>query len=192
MNKIAITGLSLFAALCMSFSVQAATPLSRDNIESFIAVMKPMQKLEEKYDILEEDGSDMQSVLPGSETFGPMTHSLKTIRTHKSFPEFAKIIDDAGFTSPDQWANVGDRILNAYMGLKMAANMSPADVEKMQESIAELEKNEYLSPETKAQMLVGLKQGLAMMTNPSDQVKADQKALKPYMRKLEILFEDTE
>lgn len=171
-------------------SARADTPLNEKDIQHFMNAMKPLQKLGEKHDI---DDSDHMPMEQGDmNNFSPMASSLEKIRTHKAFDEFKAIIDDAGFSSVEQWANVGDRIMRAFMSLKMTSEMTPEIIQQIQKSLAEIEKSDYLSPEVKKQLVTSMKRSLTLEKNMSSDDKADIDTVKPYLAKLERHFEETE
>ncbi len=167
---------------------QAATPLGEDDIQNFMKAMKPLQELGDKYDF--ENNEDGPSENLDLDEFSPMSHALENVKEHESYEEFKTIILQAGFSSPQQWASVGDRVLRAYTSLRIIEEMTPERIEEMLKSVEEVKKNQYLSPEIKKQLLESLSQTMTMKENISQSTKADQEALKPYLAKLERLFEE--
>jgi len=171
-------------------SFAANSPLTGADIEHFMDAMKPLQKLAKKYD-MEEDPDGAANNMTGRD-FSPMSRSLARIKDHEAYGEFKTIIRDAGFSSTEHWANVGDRVMKAYISLNISQEMTPEQKQEMRQSMAEIEKNEYLSPEMKKQLLANLHQTMTMMDNLSRSDKTDQETLKPYLPKLERLFEELE
>ncbi|MBL4802929.1 MAG: hypothetical protein JKY45_13670 [Emcibacter sp.] len=195
MKIIVSVSISIFLFLGSLSALHAETHLSGNDIQHFMNAMKPLQKLGDKYDFEENNNKSAEDqapmVAPDDFTnFTPMSQSLTEITGHKAYGEFEAIVHNAGFSSPQQWATVGDRVMKAYMSLKMIAELTPEKLQEMQVSIEEVKKNEYLSPEMKTQILGSLNQMIAMTTNLSEHDKADQKTLKPYLTKLERLFEE--
>lgn len=167
---------------------QAAAPLSKDDIQHFMNAMKPLQELGQKYEF--DENKDPPAENTGFTGFSPMTRALEDVKGHASYEEFNIIIHDAGFSSPEQWADVGDRVIRAYTALKVAREMTPEKKQKMMKNIEEVKKNEYLSPELKKQLLESLSQSMTMTDNINAGTKADQESLKPYLDQLERLFEE--
>ncbi len=170
------------------FTAHAITPLGENDIQHFMNAMKPLQELGEKYDFPEN--TDTPAENPDFADFSPMSRALKDVKDHESYEEFKTIILAAGFSTPQQWASIGDRIMRAYTSAKIIETMTPEKIQKMLKSIEEVKKNEYLSPEIKKQLLNNLTQALTMTDNLTESTKADQEALKPYLAKLERLFEE--
>jgi len=187
MKKIFFLPLSIIFFFSTGLMAYADDPLTGDNIQHFMNAMKPLKKLGEKHDIGNSDHT-AAAAMSGHE-FTPMTNSLKEIKAHKAYGEFQSIIKSAGFSSAEQWANIGDRIMRAYMSLKITAEMTPERKKIIQKSIQEIKKNEYLTPTVKEQLLKSMNQSL-LIPNSSD--KADTDMLKPYLTKLDQLFEEVE
>lgn len=188
MNNIFTLIICITLTLNVTFPAHAATPLSGNDIQHFMNAMKPLQKLGTKYDFAEDEN------LPDKNgdfaDFSPMSQSLEAVKDHESYEEFKTIILKAGFSSPQQWANVGDRVIRAYTSLRIIEEMTPQRIAEILKDIEEVEKNQYLSPEIKKQILESLTRTMTLKDNISEATKADQESLKPYLAKLERLFEE--
>jgi len=68
--------------------------------------------------------------------------------------------------------------------------MTPEKIQDMLKNIEEVKKNAYLSPEMKKQILKNMTQMMTMAEKTPASIKADQESLKPYLAKLERLFEE--
>lgn len=172
------------------FAAQAQTPLGGDDIRHFIAAMKPLQKLGEKYDF--KNGRQQRVEGLNVTDFYPMSQSLDRVKKHESYSEFTAIIHKAGFSSPEKWASIGDRIMRAYMFGRVVEGLTPEKIQDMRENMAEIEKNAYLSPEVRKKIIDNLKQTTAMADEMPENIKADQESLKPFLAKLKRLFEEQE
>ncbi len=167
----------------------ADSPLNGDDIQHFMNAMKPLQELGEKYNF--ENDDQMLAANSNMADFSPMSNSLEVIKSHEAYGEFKKVIRAAGFSDATEWANIGDRVMKAYMSLKMTEQMTPEKMQEMQKNIEEIKKNEYLSSEMKERILNSLGLALSMGGNMSEEDKADRKALRPYLAKLDRLFEES-
>ncbi len=188
MKKIIALALGIMFFLNNMTVVQAGSPLSGNDIQHFMNAMKPLQKLGKKHNF--EENSQAFTAGSNMNEFSPMTNSLEIIKSHEAYGEFKKIIRAAGFTDADEWASTGDRIMKAYMSLKMNEQMTPEKILEMQKGIEEVKNNEYLSPETKKQILNSLGMAISMGGKMSEEDKADRQTLKPYLAKLDRLFEE--
>jgi len=190
-GALAISALILFVSFWgSSLAAQARTPLSGDDVRHFIAAMKPLQKLGRKYDF-ENRGKQTVKGLNVTD-FYPMSRSLDRVKDHESYPEFTAIIQKAGFSSPEKWASMGDRIMRAYMFGRLVEGLTPEKIQDMRENMAEIKKNAYLSPDVRKKILDNLQQTMAMAHKMPENIKADQESLKPFLAKLKRLFEEKE
>lgn len=186
-NIIPIT-LSILLFLGGFITAHATEPLSEGDVQHFMNAYNPVQKLGNKYDFDDDKDDAIENIDPAD--FTPMSYALERVKNHEAYEEFKTIISTAGFSSPQQWANVGDRVMGAFTSLKIIEEMTPEKIQEMLKSIEDVKKNEYLSPEIKKQLLESLTQMVTMSDNISHDEKADQNALKPYLARLERLFEE--
>lgn len=189
MKKYLTLSISLIIFLSGIFSANALDPLDADDMQHFMNAMQPLQDLGKKHDF----EGDEEENLPAEESpdvFSPMTDSLSLIKQHEAYGEFVVIIQNAGFHDAAEWANVGDRVMRAYMSLKMAQELTPEKRQEMEKSIREIEQNDYLSPDMKKQLITGLKQSLNIFDQKTDENTDDQNAVQPYLSRLESLFKE--
>jgi len=190
MGKNILFSIGIMLFLSAGITARADTALSENDIRHFMNAMKPLQELGKKYDFVDNNHLPMATLDMNS--FSPMSHSLEKVKNHKAFDEFSSIIQGAGFSSVEQWANIGDRIIRAYLSLRIVAEMTPEKIQEIQKSLAEVKQNNYLSPEVKKQLLNSLKRSITLEKNMSNGDKADQKSLKAHLVELEQYFEETE
>lgn len=188
MKNIISLSIGLLLFLNLISTAHAAPLLSADNIQDFMNAMRPLQELGKKYNI-----GDKEELPPASNDFtdfAPMSRALDDVKDNEAYDEFEAIILKAGFSSSEQWASVGDRIMRAYTATNIIREMTPEKKQKMLKSIEEVKKNAYLSSEIKQQLLKSLTQSITMSENLTKETKKDQDALKPYLTKLKRLFEE--
>jgi len=200
-------------------SAHAAEPLSHDDITHFINAMQPLQTLgqeldqeldkDQKLNAAQDSPHDKMGQAPvisasdlsglkiisgknGSSlpNFAPMSDALNGMKGHPAYGKFQSILHNAGFSSPEQWAHIGDRVMRAYMSRNMIKSMTPQKRLEMMKTIEEVEKNEYLSSETKKHLLNSMKAATAMADHLPAEIKADQEALKPSLARLDRLFKE--
>lgn len=196
-------------------NANAAAPLSQDDINHFINAMKPLQALGQELDkdqALDKEQDSINNKMreeptasssdftgldniskgnnPSLPNFAPMSHALTKMKGHPAYGKFQSILHNAGFSSPEQWARIGDRIMRAYMSRNMLKSMTPQKTLEIMKTIEEVEENEYLSSETKKHLLNSMKAATAMTRHIPAEIKADQDALKPSLAKLDRLFKE--
>ncbi len=90
-----------------------------------------------------------------------------------------------GFSSIEEWANVGDRSVRAYAATKMETEMPKMD-EQMKEARESLKKS-GMPPAQQEAMLKMMNAGSEMMKAYEDVSAADKKAIKPFWKDIEGL-----
>jgi len=187
--------LVLFALIILSIPQTSLgeVALKDADIRHFIAAIKPLDKLGKKY-ALDQDKDMMSQTMDGE--FNPMSQSLKRIRKHEAYGEFKHIIQKAGFSSDEEWAMVGDRVMKAFIALKMKKEMQhqpgQGGVGELEESLKQIENNQHISSEMKERLLKQIKQSIIMIKSVSNSSPADQNALRPHMDNLNTQFKDVE
>lgn len=168
-----------------------AEPLSHDEISGFIASLSDMEDLGKKYEndeglrLREEEALEhSQSV----EEFNWMSASIAAIKGHPAYDEFEEIAEDHGFSSPEEWGEVGDRVLKAFMAASMDANAREMQAQ-MEETLRELENNPDISPEQKQMMRDSMGSGMAQFKAMTDAPAADIEAVKPFLPELRRAFD---
>lgn len=193
MKKLTALILSLLLFFGPLSYAYAEPPLRKAEIEHFMDAMRPLQALSDKHDITGEETPPEEA--PPKEqddpmAFAPMSDALKQIKQHDAYEEFQTIVKNAGFSTPEQWAVIGDRVMRAYMSYKVIKDITPEKIQEMMKTIEETEENEYLSSETKLQLLSSIRQTMYLVDNTPQNIIEDQEALKPYLEKLDILFKE--
>ncbi|WP_138379118.1 hypothetical protein [Luteithermobacter gelatinilyticus] len=168
----------------------AQPPLSGDKIEGFISTLPKLEELGEKYDI-EDDQEDLDSQASPDGAFSPFTSSLRTLKGHKAYNDFMAIIREAGFSSAEEWAMVGDRVMRAFISTEIKGQHSSSRAE-MEEAIKDVQNNPHISTEQKQAIINNLHQSMAMMSAASNAPAEDVKAIQPYLGKLKSLSKETQ
>lgn len=129
---------------------------------------------------------DPSSLKPSSEggKFSPFTAGLHALakQDRENYIKLVKIVKKNGFDSPLQWAEAGDRIMPAYMALKIPGKM-PDQSEMMAEITPEMRK--MMPPETLAKIEEGIKQAAYAAKTIEDVPQADKEAVRPFMGDLD-------
>lgn len=178
-KRLAMTLVMLVSSFGLS-SLAHAEPLTSDQVERFIASMPDSLELGRKY-----DDKKTRNIDPAK----PMTSGLALM--DKKGPEYADISQLAlrhGFTSAEQWAQVGDRTVSAYIVAKSGLSSQQVD-QAYQEAVKNINKNPALTEDKKQAILAGMGKGHQrnmLVRQNSDQ---DVQALKPHMPALDKIFE---
>ena len=153
MKTILYKPIIIFFIFFLNFSLAIAqSTLNKDEIEKYLVTIPQIHQLAATYQKNHEEEEKEQALPtePSSFSQTPITDSLSNIREHPTFEEFLKIITRAGFQSPEQWANTGDRIMMAYSAFKLKNPpnaIAPGTDElknNLQDQLQNIEKNQFL------------------------------------------------
>lgn len=161
-------------------SLLHAQPLTSDQVERFISSMPDSLELGRKY-----DDKKPRDIDPSK----PMTSGLALM--DKNGPEYADVSQLAlrhGFANAEQWAQVGDRTVSAYIVAK--SGLSSQQVEQAyQEAVNNIQKNPAYTEEKKQAILAGMSKGHQRNMSLRQNSDQDVPALTPHMPTLDKLFE---
>ena len=113
----------------------------------------------------------------------PFSSALGSMQGHQAYNEILGVIRGNGFADADQWALIGDRVMKAYIGLRMEAQQ-PEYNAQIQQAMQQIQ-NSDMSAEQKQmmmQMMQGSSQAMANFQNVPD---ADKQAVKPHLAAIE-------
>lgn len=156
-----------------------AEALSSTQIENLIRSARPLTQLEDKYDLPEINN-------PENTPIGPMSDALNNIKGYKAYGDFIAIIKKSGFSSAEEWANVGDRVIRAYLALSINTKEVQS---QMAEAMKQLESNPYITAEQKEMMRQQMKKSLPGGNGKNYSSPEDMKVVRPYLKQLEKAFE---
>ena len=166
--------------LAMTGTAFAADPLTADQVTRFVATLAPVDALADRLDTEGKlDGLVDKRGPRAGEDFKPYSTGVAALKKTQpaEYPKLTAILKPHGFTA-DQWSAVGDRVMIAYMALKMDAENpgAAAGMEGMDPAMLA-----QMPPEVRAQM-AGM---MAMMETVKKAPAADKAAVKPSMKVIE-------
>lgn len=167
--------------LCIGWaSLAYADPLTSQQVERFIAAMPELVALGEKY-----QDAGQRNIDPAR----PLTSSLAHMQGKgPEYTDISKLAARHGFSSVEQFADVGDRIMLAYMS--SSTTQSPEEIEALyQQGVANVKKDSALSAEQKERILGGMAKSHQSSLEAGKAAEQDLAALRPHMAELEKLFE---
>jgi len=195
MNKPGISWAVLFS-LCLLLAVPAhAGALTDAKITGFIDSFQSMEQIAKKYDDLDDldelTGEDHNPMAGGD--FNPMSQAVEAVRGHPIYNELSETVAKHGFSSAEDWASHGDRIMRAMMALEMQERDGDMDQE-MQRAMQEMENNPHITPEQRAMMKQQMEQAASGMKAMADAPAADIEAVRAHSDRLRqaLMEDDTE
>ncbi|MEX2489525.1 MAG: hypothetical protein WD356_08385, partial [Pseudomonadales bacterium] len=171
------------ALLTMLLIASPAMALDGSTIDRWIDAMEELQAWsDEQPDI----GADHL----GGEIENPMNFDFGTMleQSANAHGEIRSIIGDHGFT-PEQWANVGSRIFNAFIAIQMKDESAQANKE-MAKALEEMENNPHMSEQQKQMMRQQMQHAQQMMGSMTRDVPAeDRRAVESRKGRLQNFFD---
>lgn len=178
--------LALFASLGLALAglAHAQAPLTGDQIDRWIATVQELQMWSDE-EAVEDPWDDLDDEMDE----GPVDLERIYQELARSEAQVRTIIQRNGFRDGDEWANVGNRISQAFMALEMGDSQSEFQ-EAMREARREIGQSEHLTDEQKAMMLEQMEQSQRMLDAHIGEVsEADMAAVRGKRRELRALFE---
>lgn len=165
---------------------QAAQALNGDIINRFIDSLVALQPLQEKYQGESWASAANSTGDESGDGISLMSDSLEAMKGHEAYAEVARTVKAHGFSSPEQWGEIGDRIFKAYAAASMEAER-PGSRREMEEAMRELE-NADMPAAQKQMMQQSMGQAMATIKSLTDAPQADIEAVQPYMAEIEQAF----
>lgn len=172
--------MSLVAVLLMLLAAPVMA-LDEDTVNRWADSMEALQEWAEREDIDNEPVTEIED--PMEADFERML--AESAREHS---EAEQIIRDAGFSSTEEWASIGDRIFNAWIAEEMAADADDMEA-GMSEALREIEENPHMSAEQKQMMRQQLEQVQGMQAEIADAPEADRRAVRQARPRLERVLD---
>ncbi|TVQ37485.1 MAG: hypothetical protein EA384_11490 [Spirochaetaceae bacterium] len=161
--------------LLVGASVHAQQPLDRGTINRWADSMEEVQRWGESRIDLDGDAS--------------MDFAASFARAAREHAEVQRIIARHGFSSGDQWARTGSRIMHAFAAMKMDA-YAPAMEREMRQQLEEIERNPHLPPEQRQMMRQQIELAMGSAEAFADAPAEDVAAVRANRQRLDRLFED--
>ena len=183
-----------FIYIIFSFiTASAQNTLNRPEIEKFISTLPSINALVK---VNEGEEAIQNSNVPSDITHTPITASLKLLRAQTSFPEFTTILNRAGFSSPEQWANIGDKVMMAFSAyqLKNPPNASAPSIEEIKQDLNSrlnnIKNNQFISNEQKQTLINKIQNSMALISDPNYIDNENISIISPYIDRLNSLLKE--
>lgn len=170
----------------------AAGDLTDARIKGFVESLSALDQMAERYDDLDEledIGEETQDATQDGE-FNPMSMAVREMRGHEIHDEFTAIVRDHGFSSAEDWADAGDRIVRAMMAIEMDRQGHGDMRTEMEQAMREMEQNPNITDEQREQMRRQMEQAVSGMEAMADAPQADIDAVRPHADELRRAMEE--
>lgn len=177
--------MGVLAAVFALFVTSPAFALDGATIDRWIGSMAELQEWGEEHEGELDEGMG-PSDAEGQSGFDFEARMAEAVR---EYDEIQSIVERHGFSDGDQWANVGSRIYQAYLNLKMAGVSGEMERE-MAEAMREMEADPDMTAEQKAQMRRQMEQQMQAMSGMMQKApETDLRAVRQKEADLDRLFE---
>lgn|SRR5690554_68327 len=169
----------LLCSLGGLFVLQAqAQELTGDVLDRWLESQPALQAwaMEHKDELEPYESADELSDLKSTDNM------LRSLRESGLYEEAASVMDEYGFNSPEEWADVTIRTIKAYLANELEGR--EADIEMLKAQLSALEEDDQVPQPQKDAMLQALRGNLAMVELVRSAPENDRMAVKPHMEKI--------
>lgn len=182
---------TLACLLALSPLTVHAEALTDQTIRSFISSLEALQGMEDDYDELadelanEKDDGEMPDM---SRIF---SSSVEEMKGHDMYNKLEDVVQQHGFSSPEQWGEIGDRIFHAWGALEMGKQSGDMNQE-MARAMEEIDNNPHMSEAQKQQMREMMGGAMSAVEQAANAPEADKQAVRPHIEALRAATESDE
>ena len=127
----------------------AAMPLSQEQVQNYIASFSEVQSFGEQRSV-QQKGIDQDR---------PLSSSIELLAKDSShYQELAVLVKKYHFQSPEQWADVGDRVMQAYFIVKQGVTLDFIK-KNYDEAVVRINTNPSYTEQLKQGVLTGMEKG---------------------------------
>ncbi|MDG1709263.1 MAG: hypothetical protein P8H03_10905 [Emcibacteraceae bacterium] len=198
-NSIQTILLSFFLYFSCFLPVNAQNTLESNQIERYLSSLVKIKTLINSINngTLSSEEESLTAYNPSLDPSStPITDSLEHIRKHSSFNSFEKNVLSSGFSSIEQWANVGDDVMMAYSAFQLKKNQEEQG-QNLDEIKADLngqlnkiENNKFISPHQKKILIEKIQNSIALLNDPNYIDHVNIKIISPFIARLNLVFKE--
>lgn len=169
------------ATLMMSLALvgmAAAADMTAKQVEGYMASMPELALIGDKYPQSQQD----------IDRYRPLGSALELMdKKTDAYAELSALAKKHHFSTTEQWADVGDRVMQAY--LVLSSSLTPEQVQAGYETgVANINKDPNLSKENKQKILTNMEKTHGRNMLMRKKAEPDLAVVKPYMGQLDSLF----
>jgi hypothetical protein len=177
LHPILLTLICLFALAPLSTHAETLTD---DKIRSFISSLEALQGMEDEYDDLPDGLAPEEGDTGIPDMSRIFSSSVEQMKGHDMYNQLSDVVQQHGFSNPQQWGETGDRIFHAWSALEMGQQSGQINQE-MAKAMEEINNNPNMSAAQKQQMRKMMGGAMSVMDNAASAPEADKRAVKPHM-----------
>lgn len=164
--------------MSLAFSgMAAAAGITAKQVENYMASMPELELIGDKY-------PQPQDI----DRYRPLGSALELMdKKSEAYSELSALAKKHDFSNVKQWADVGDRVMQAY--LILSSNLSLEEVQAgYQVGVDNINKDPKISDENKRKILARMEKTHSKNIQMRKQAEPDLAVVKPYLGQLDALF----
>lgn len=177
----------------------AQITLSDADIEKYLSTLPKLQTLIASPDPEDNpmESRDLNSQNENLTSRTPISDNLERMKNHPTYDMFSRIVNDAGFETPADWAAIGDEIMMAYSAylIKNPVDNNAPTLDEMKKDLAEqlskVEGNQFITLENKELLINKIENSIAMLNDPTYITNKNIPIIRPYIGRLTSYLRNT-
>jgi hypothetical protein len=113
---------------------------------------------------------------------GAFKQGIVALKQSGLYGKFDDLVGDYGFSSPEQWSEIGSKIMSAYMAVEFS--QKGPEMKQMMDQMEAMMNNNQIPPEQKEMMKNAMAQSKAMYESSQNVPQSDISAIQPYLPQL--------
>lgn len=180
MNPFKTSLLTVFCYLFALASTAHAESLTDSTVRSFINSLETLQGMEDEFEGLAEDLSTDDETEQMPDLSRVFSSSVKKMEGHEMYRQLEDVVQQHGFSSPEEWGETGDRIFRAWSALEMGEQSGQVNQE-MAKAMEEIDNNPNISEAQKQQMREMMGGAMSAYKEAANAPEEDKRAVRPHM-----------
>lgn len=191
MNRLHPILFTLACLLALSPLTVHAETLTDQTIRSFINSLEALQGMEGEFDELPDDLATEEDTAKMPDLSRIFSSSVEQMNGHDLYNRLEEVVQQHGFSSPEQWGEIGDRIFHAWGALEMGKQSGDMNQE-MARAMEEIDNNPHMSEAQKQQMREMMGGAMSAVEQTANAPEADKQAVRPHIEALRAATESDE
>jgi protein-tyrosine-phosphatase len=182
---------TLACLLALSPLTVHAEALTDEKVQSFISSLETLQGMEDEFEELNEDLATEEDATEMPDMSRIFSSSVEKMKGHEMHDRLEEVVQQHGFSSPEEWGRTGDRIFQAWSALEMGEQSGQVDQE-MAKAMEEIDNNPNMSEAQKQQMREMMSGAMSAYKQAANAPEADKRAVRPHIEALRGATESDE
>ncbi|HEY9119549.1 MAG TPA: hypothetical protein VIN33_07305 [Marinobacter sp.] len=182
---------TLACLLALSPLTVHAEALTDEKVRSFISSLETLQGMEDEFEELNEDLATEEDATEMPDMSRIFSSSVEKMKGHEMHDRLEEVVQQHGFSSPEEWGRTGDRIFQAWSALEMGEQSGQVDQE-MAKAMEEIDNNPNMSEAQKQQMREMMSGAMSAYKQAANAPEADKRAVRPHIEALRGATESDE